>query len=106
MSNTFLNTGRTVMATNNPQKNIEQAQSTSAQVPIQNNTSSIQQPQQQAQLQTNTQANTINPITIPIQIQPQVQSQTPRTQAVQETSVQAPKPQEYQGQNQGQDNVF
>jgi len=105
MSNTFLNTGRTVMATNNPQKNIEQAQSTSAQVPIQNNTSSIQQPQQQAQLQTNTQANTINPITIPIQIQPQVQSQTPRTQAVQETSVQAPKPQEYQGQNQGQDNV-
>lgn len=105
MSNTFLNTGRTVMATNNPQKNIEQAQSTSAQVPIQNNTSSIQQPQQQAQLQTNTQANTINPITIPIQIQPQVQSQTPRTQAVQETSVQASKPQEYQGQNQGQDNV-
>lgn len=105
MSNTFLNTGRTVMATNNPQKNIEQAQSTPAQVPIQNNTSSIQQPQQQAQLQTNTQANTINPITIPIQIQPQVQSQTPRTQAVQETSVQASKPQEYQGQNQGQDNV-
>lgn len=105
MSNTFLNTGRTAMATNNPQKNIEQAQSTSAQVPIHSNTNSIQQPQQQVQSQTNTQANTINPITIPIQIQPQVQSQTPRTQAVQETSVQAPKPQKYQGQNQSQNNV-
>lgn len=70
MPNTFLNTGRTVRATNNPVNNVNQ---------VSNNPINQIQTQQIAPVQ-NTQvppqsgqnANPINPITIPIQIQPQI----------------------------------
>lgn len=59
MSNTFLNTGRTVSATNNPVNNVNQVSN--------NPINQIQNQQSQT-----SQQNAINPITIPIQIQPQV----------------------------------
>lgn len=112
MPNTFLNTGRTVVATSNPQANIEQ---------VQPNTQAVTQNTTNNQVNTNTQPSTqnsqnnaINPITIPIQIQPTVatqnqqqttqnsniqplQTQQVQTKATAETS--APTPQTYQGQN-------
>lgn len=112
MPNTFLNTGRTVVATSNPQANIEQ---------VQPNTQAVTQNTTNNQVNTNTQpttqnsqSNAINPITIPIQIQPTVatqnqqqttqnsniqplQTQQVQTKATAETS--APTPQTYQGQN-------
>ncbi len=57
MANTFLNTG-SVVATSNPQANIEQVNNTATQ-PVQNNNSQNS-------------ASGISPITIPIQIQPQI----------------------------------
>lgn len=114
MPNTFLNTGRTVVATSNPQANIEQ---------VQPNTQAVTQNTTNNQVNTNTQpttqnsqSNAINPITIPIQIQPTVatQNQQPQTQSqtaqpgqnlqrnnenVQQVSNPAPTPQTYQGQN-------
>lgn len=59
MSNTFLNTGRTVSATNNPVNNVNQVSN--------NPINQIQNQQSQT-----SQQSSINPITIPIQIQPQV----------------------------------
>lgn len=109
MPNTFLNTGRTVVATSNPQANVAQVQPTNATnpsttvQPTQNNNIA---PQQNINTQSN--SNAINPITIPIQIQPTVatqntQSQTQQPQQnlqVQETrSNPAPTPQTYQSQN-------
>ena len=112
MANTFLNTGRTVVATSNPQANVEQVQPNN-QVAVQNNSNVNTQ---QAQTQ-NTQSNAINPITIPIQIQPtvantnqnqgQVQTQNnvqplqvqTRNSDVASTSNSAPTPQTYQGNN-------
>lgn len=112
MPNTFLNTGRTVVATSNPQANIEQ---------VQPNTQAVTQNTTNNQVNTNTQpttqnsqSNAINPITIPIQIQPTVatqnqqqttqssnmqplQTQQVQTKTTAETS--APTPQTYQGQN-------
>ena len=113
MPNTFLNTGRTVVATSNPQTNIEQVQPNTQPVvqnnPINNQVNANTQPTTQ-----NSQNNAINPITIPIQIQPTVatqnqqqttqnsniqplQTQQVQTKATAETS--APTPQTYQGQN-------
>lgn len=112
MPNTFLNTGRTVVATSNPQANIEQ---------VQPNTQAVTQNTTNNQVNTNTQPatqnsqnNAINPITIPIQIQPTVATQT-QQQPSQNTNIQplqaqqvqtrttsessAPTPQTYQGQN-------
>ena len=57
MANTFLNTG-SVVATSNPQANIEQVNNAATQ-PVQNNNSQNS-------------ASGISPITIPIQIQPQI----------------------------------
>lgn len=113
MPNTFLNTGRTIRATNNPQTNVEQVQPTNVNAqnvqPTQNN--NIQQNNQPSQNNN----NAINPITIPIQIQPtvanqgqqQVQPQTNiqtlQTQSgnsdVAPASNPAPTPQTYQDQN-------
>ena len=113
MPNTFLNTGRTVVATSNPQANIEQ---------VQPNTQAVTQNTTNNQVNTNTQpttqnsqSNAINPITIPIQIQPTVATQNQQqtaqnsniqplqTQQVQTTrataETSAPTPQTYQGQN-------
>lgn len=112
MANTFLNTGRTVVATSNPQANLEQVQPNS-QVEVQNN-SNVNTQQGQTQ---NTQSNAINPITIPIQIQPTVATQgQEQVQSQPQTNVQplqvqsnnsdirtasnsAPTPQTYQGNN-------
>lgn len=107
MANTFLNTGRTVVATSNPQNNINQLQQTQQQPVVQNNpTNATNQANTNVQPQTQTgQQNAINPITIPIQIQPQVsqaQAQTQNVQPMQEQQVQAPTPQQYQGQNTNQ----
>lgn len=94
MSNTFLNTGRTVSATNNPVNNVNQVSN--------NPINQIQNQQSQT-----SQQSSINPITIPIQIQPQV-SNTPNNvqQPIQQNSglqqnvrnnnvPVAPTPQEY-----------
>ena len=116
MPNTFLNTGRTVVATSNPQANIEQVQ-TNTQPGIQNNpTTTTNQTNTTVQPATQTsQNNAINPITIPIQIQPTVATQN-QQQSVQQNNIQplqtqqvqsrtstaetsAPTPQTYQGQN-------
>lgn len=111
MANTFLNTGRTVVATNNPQRNVEQVQNNTVQAVPQNNAVANTVPSTQSTQQTSN--NAINPITIPIQIQPQIAStgQLQTTQAnVQplqtgqnNTNVQignqAPTPQQYQGNN-------
>ena len=70
MPNTFLNTGRTVKATNNPVNNVNQVSNNpinQAQQPVAQN-AQVQQTQQNS--------NAINPITIPIQIQPQIASAT------------------------------
>ena len=109
MPNTFLNTGRTVVATSNPQANVAQVQPTNVTTPT--------NPVQPVQSNNNTQSsnstqsnNAINPITIPIQIQPtvaaqpqqsepqQVQSQE-NLQIQQRSSNAAPTPQTYQPQN-------
>ena len=89
MPNTFLNTGRTVRATSNPQANVEQVQPTNAQTPtnpvqpVQNN--NVQPTNTQIQQTQSSSNNAINPITIPIQIQPTVATQNaqPQTQSVQ-----------------------
>lgn len=111
MPSTFLNTGRTVRATSNPQANVEQVQPTNAQTPtnpvqpVQNN--NVQPTNTQTQQTQSSSNNAINPITIPIQIQPTVATQNtqPQTQSVQpqqnlqveETrSNPAPTPQTYQ----------
>lgn len=112
MPNTFLNTGRTVVATSNPQANVAQVQPNNANVqPTQPN--NVQQNNQTVQSNN----NAINPITIPIQIQPTVANQNQGQQQVQpQTNIQslqtqsrnsdvtpannpAPTPQAYQGQN-------
>lgn len=111
MPNTFLNTGRTVVATSNPEANVAQVQ------PINAQTTSVQPTQTNTVSQQNTQPqqsnnNAINPITIPIQIQPTVANQNqqqvqPQTQPQQNLQVQqeqtrsnpAPTPQTYQSQN-------
>lgn len=115
MPNTFLNTGRTVRATSNPQQNVQQVQP-NAQPAVQNNpTSTTNQTNTTAQPTTQTaQNNAINPITIPIQIQPTVatqgQQQTTQTQPNQalqrstntntnQAGNAAPTPQTYQAQN-------
>ena len=115
MPNTFLNTGRTIRATSNPQANVEQVQPTNV------NAQNVQ-PTQNNNVQSNNQTtqnnnNAINPITIPIQIQPTVANQNQSQQQVQpQTNIQplqtqqrnsdvapasnpAPTPQAYQGQN-------
>ena len=118
MPNTFLNTGRTVVATSNPQANVEQVQPNTQPVVQNNPTSTTNQANTTVQPATQTQqsqSNAINPITIPIQIQPTVATQNQQqgqNQTVQpgqnlqrtatntttaETS--APTPQTYQGQN-------
>lgn len=115
MPNTFLNTGRTVRATSNPQQNVQQVQP-NAQTVVQNNpTSTTNQANTTAQQTTQTaQNNAINPITIPIQIQPTVatQNQPQTVQAQPNQTLQrsantstaqagnaAPTPQTYQAQN-------
>ena len=115
MPNTFLNTGRTVRATSNPQQNVQQVQP-NAQPAVQNNpTPTTNQTNTTAQPTTQTaQNNAINPITIPIQIQPTVatqnQQQTTQTQPNQalqrnansntnQAGNAAPTPQTYQAQN-------
>lgn len=111
MPSTFLNTGRPVVATSNPQANVQQVQPVSTN--IQNTATQSTQnnnviPQQNTN--SNTQNNPINPITIPIQIQPTVATQNqqqPQTQQVQpqqnlqvqQRSNPAPTPQTYQPQN-------
>lgn len=118
MPNTFLNTGRTVVATSNPQANVEQVQPNTQPVVQNNPTSTTNQANTTVQPATQTQqsqSNAINPITMPIQIQPTVATQNQQqgqNQTVQpgqnlqrtatntttaETS--APTPQTYQGQN-------
>lgn len=115
MPNTFLNTGRTVVATSNPQTNIEQVQP-NAQPVIQDNTNTLNQNNTSVQPTTQTaqnNSNAINPITIPIQIQPTVTNQNqPQVQTnndiqplqaqnnnVSTESNPAPTPQVYQKQN-------
>ena len=66
MPNTFLNTGRTVVATSNPQNNVEQIQSGN-QIPATQNNATVQPIQNNKQT-----GNAISPITIPIQLQPQI----------------------------------
>ena len=103
MPNTFLNTGRTVRATSNPEANVQQVQPVNAQTPtnpvqpVQNNNTT--QSSTNNQTQSN---NAINPITIPIQIQPTVANQPQQTVEprqnlqVQQASNPAPTPQTYQ----------
>ena len=121
MANVFLNTGRTVRATSNPQANVEQVQPTNTAVqPVQqNNTNNVNNANiSQGQNGGQQQSNSINPITIPIQIQPQIAQTGQNTQQVanQQNNIQtlsaqpeqnnaspasnsAPTPQTYQGQN-------
>lgn len=121
MANVFLNTGRTVRATSNPQANVEQVQPTNTVVqPVQqNNTNNVNNANiSQGQNGGQQQSNSINPITIPIQIQPQIAQTGQNTQQVanQQNNIQtlsaqpeqnnaspasnsAPTPQTYQGQN-------
>lgn len=116
MPNTFLNTGRTVVATSNPQANIEQVQANTQPVVQNNPTSTTNQANTTVQPTTQTQqsqSNAINPITIPIQIQPTVATQNQQQnqtvepgQSLQRTATNtstaetsAPTPQTYQGQN-------
>lgn len=75
MANTFLNTGRSIVATSNSKANLEQVQTNSQPQTVQNNgiaNQTIQNTNQASQSNAN---NAINPITIPIQIQPQVANQ-------------------------------
>lgn len=115
MANTFLNTGRTVVATSNPQTNIEQVQANTQPVVQNNPTTTTNQANATVQPATQTQqsqSNAINPITIPIQIQPTVATQNQQqsvqpnniqTQQVQtktsSTETSAPTPQTYQKQS-------
>lgn len=116
MPNTFLNTGRTVTATSNPQANVQQVQPVSTNIQQNTATQPTQNNNVAPQQNTNTQSsnNTINPITIPIQIQPTVATQSgqvqtqPQTQQVQpqenlqtqtSSSNAAPTPQTYQSNN-------
>lgn len=62
MPNTFFNTGRSVVATNNPVKNVNQVNQVQTIQPVQSTQNT--QPQQNS--------SATNPITIPIQIQPQI----------------------------------
>ena len=116
MANTFLNTGRTAMATSNPQANIQQIQPNNQAV-VQNSPTPATSNQPNTTVQSSTQTsqnNAVNPITIPIQIQPQVATQNEQMQP--QTNIQslqtqstnndistannpAPTPQTYQGQN-------
>lgn len=115
MANTFLNTGRTVVATSNPQTNIEQVQANTQPVVQNNSTTTTNQANatvQPANQTQQSQSNAINPITIPIQIQPTVATQNQQqsvqpdniqTQQVQSrtstTETSAPTPQTYEGQS-------
>ena len=106
MPNTFLNTGRTVAATNNPINNVNQVSNNPVNQIQAQQTASMQNTQSQAQQNT----SEINPITIPIQIQPQIASAAPiqntnNVQALQ-TNIQqqlrtnaAPTPQTYKPTN-------
>lgn len=109
MPNTFLNTGRTVAATNNPVENVNQISNN----PI-NQVQNVQPVQNIQQLQAQSQSQSqqaINPITVPIQIQPQIASATPvqnnanNVQALQTNNTQqsqsnaAPTPQAYNANN-------
>ena len=67
MPNTFLSTGRSVVATNNPVENVNQVSNN----PV-NQVQNIQPLQQAQNAQTQQNSSAINPITIPIQIQPQI----------------------------------
>ena len=116
MANTFLNTGRTAMATSNPQANIQQIQPNNQAV-VQNSPTPATSNQPNTTVQPSTQTsqnNAVNPITIPIQIQPQVATQNEQMQP--QTNIQslqtqstnndistannpAPTPRTYQGQN-------
>lgn len=101
MPNTFLNTGRSVVATTNPVENVNQVSNN----PI-NQVQNVQQPIQSTQnAQTQQSTSAMNPITIPIQIQPQIASSAPvqnnetNVQALQTNNTQqansAPTPQTY-----------
>lgn len=70
MPNTFLSTGRTVRATNNPVNNVNQVSNNPVNQVQTQQTAPVQNTQVQSQAEQNTSA--INPITIPIQIQPQI----------------------------------
>lgn len=108
MPNTFLNTGRTITATSNPEANVEQVNNASLQQPVPAiNTTATNEAQP---VQNNN--NTINPITIPIQIQPQIATQGQANQANSIATIeptqqlqrssnlnQAPTPQIYQKSN-------
>lgn len=75
MANTFLNTGRSIVATSNPKANLEQVQTNSQPQTVQNNGIANQTIQNTNQASQGNANNAINPITIPIQIQPQVANQ-------------------------------
>ena len=106
MPNTFLNVGRTVTATSNPQANVQQVANnmqTPGVVP-QTNQQAVQQPAQQ----NNQASNGISPITIPIQIQPITPTQgiapvsNNNLQTIstnQSTTSSAPTPQAYEPSN-------
>lgn len=84
MANTFLNTGRSVVATSNPKANIEQIQ-TNTQTPSAGQTMPNNGTVQQNVQNTNqtVPSNAVNPITIPIQIQPQIANQSPQGNQIQ-----------------------
>ena len=110
MANTFLNTGRSIVATSNPTNNIEKLNDNANNVQTQTSQQGVQT--QNTQTSSN---NTINPITIPIQIQPQIASMPSNTNTqannisnIQTNNVQkntnnvssvAPTPQEYNPSN-------
>lgn len=105
MSNTFLNTGRTVAATSNPVNNVNQVSNN----PLNQVQTEQVTPAPSTQAQTGKTNSAINPITIPIQIQPQIASTTPTqsntasVQTLQTNNTQqanaAPTPQTYNANN-------
>ena len=105
MPNTFLNTGRTVQASNNPVENVNQVSNN----PVNQIQTQPAAPVQATQIQSQQNTNAMNPITIPIQIQPQVASAAPaqnstnNVQALQTNNTQqvnsAPTPQAYNANN-------
>ena len=105
MPNTFLNTGRTVQASNNPVENVNQVSNN----PVNQIQTQPAAPVQATQIQSQQNTNAMNPITIPIQIQPQVASTEVATatsnniQALQTNNSQqgnaAPTPQAYNSNN-------
>ena len=113
MANTFLNTGRSIVATSNPKANLEQVQTNSQPQTVQNNGIANQTIQNTNQASQGNANNAINPITIPIQIQPQVANQQAslpqnvnvqppqNTNQAREGSLEAPapSPQEYKPAN-------